>query len=172
MPGMPPETMISASPSVAQLMPSAPAATWRSAMRTDLCVLACGLSATPAAFACAAIAAMLRSSASRSTTSAGVSSRARLPVSPIRRALGPRSGMVALSNAGRKCSAVSAVIVGVLAVGREVEPLIFLFGLDAQLHDAADQLDQQEGRQRGPQGHRGDAEALRAQLRHHIHPLG
>ena len=89
-PATPPRTITSASPKVAQQMPSAPAAIWRRAIASDLCVLACGRSAMPRPRACAAIAAILRSSASRSTTSAGVSSRARLPGWPMREALGPK----------------------------------------------------------------------------------
>ncbi len=48
-PGNPARTITSASPIVAQQIPTAPASTCRRAMRTDLWVFACGRSRTPAA---------------------------------------------------------------------------------------------------------------------------
>ena len=71
-PSIPSSASASASPSLAQQTPSAPAAICRRAMSALLWVLACGRSFSPAPAANAAIAAMLRSSASTSTTSAGV----------------------------------------------------------------------------------------------------
>ena len=44
---MPPPVSRSASPIVATALPIAPAPSWRLATSTDLCVLACGRSATP-----------------------------------------------------------------------------------------------------------------------------
>src|SRR6185437_8642744 len=110
-PGTPPATITSASPSVAQQMPSAPAAACISAMRRDLCVLACGRSATPTARACSAMAARLRSSASRSISSAGVSSSARPPFRPISAVFGPNSLMPAIiasaATEGNACRRLS-----------------------------------------------------------------
>jgi ABC-type histidine transport system ATPase subunit len=62
-----------ASPTFCTHWPTAPWAICRSAIAADLCVLACGRTRTPVARENSAILAMLRSSASRSTTSAGVS---------------------------------------------------------------------------------------------------
>ena len=73
---IPPSASASASPSLAQHTPTAPAAIWRRAMSTLLCVLAWGRRATPARRANAAMAAMLRSNASTSTIRAGVLSAA------------------------------------------------------------------------------------------------
>src|SRR4051794_30458141 len=69
----PPRTKASASPTFCTHWPTAPCAIWRSAMAGDLCVLACGRTRTPVVRENSAIFAMLRSSASRSTISAGVS---------------------------------------------------------------------------------------------------
>ena len=69
----PPRTSASASPTFCTHWPTAPCAICRSAIAADLCVLACGRTRTPVARENSAIFAMLRSSASRSTTSAGVS---------------------------------------------------------------------------------------------------
>ena len=69
---MSPAARASASPSLAQHRPTAPAAIWRFAISADLWVFACGRSAMPLARVKAAMDAMLRSSASRSTTRAGV----------------------------------------------------------------------------------------------------
>ena len=46
-PSIPPAASASASPSVAQQMPSAPASSWRRAICTLLCVFAWGRMATP-----------------------------------------------------------------------------------------------------------------------------
>ncbi len=81
---MPASPSASASPSLAQHTPSAPEAIWRRAMSADLWVLECGLRLTLCAFAKDAISAMLRSSLSRSSTSAGVFSERREPCWPIR----------------------------------------------------------------------------------------
>ena len=74
----------SASPSLAQQTPTAPAAVCSRAIAAHLCVLACGRSVSPAAFANVAIAAMFRSSASTSMISAGVFRSRRDPWRPIR----------------------------------------------------------------------------------------
>ena len=70
---MPPSTSVSASSSLATVIPTAPASSWRRAMATDLWVLKWGRSATPPARACSAIQPMLPSRRSRSTSRAGVS---------------------------------------------------------------------------------------------------
>src|SRR5918995_4234612 len=67
-------TSTSASPSLAQVSPTAPAASCIRAMCGLLCVFACGRSDTPWLAASAAISAMLCSSKSRSTAMSGVSS--------------------------------------------------------------------------------------------------
>ncbi len=87
---MPPLAMTSASLSVAQQMPIAPAAIWRLAISIDFAPLPCGRRFTPAALVNLAIVAMFRSSASRSSSSAGVESCERLPFTPMKRAFGPR----------------------------------------------------------------------------------
>ena len=69
----PPRTNASASPTFCTHCPTAPCAICRSAIAADLCVLACGRTRTPVERAKSAIFAMFRSSASRSTMSAGVS---------------------------------------------------------------------------------------------------
>src|SRR5690606_1580852 len=69
---MPALARCSTSDTVAQAMPAAPAASCLLAISTDLCVLACGRSATPLLAASRAMAVMLRFMASISTTSAGV----------------------------------------------------------------------------------------------------
>ena len=68
-----PRSSASASSSLATVMPTAPAAIWRRAISTDLCVLKCGRRSTPRRRATAAISAMFASSRSRSTIRAGVS---------------------------------------------------------------------------------------------------
>src|SRR5690348_5820276 len=62
----------SASPTVATVMPTAPAASWRRAISADLCVLTCGRTTSPRRAAVPAIALRLASSTSVSTTTAGV----------------------------------------------------------------------------------------------------
>src|SRR5262250_1704501 len=69
---MPAAAITSASPTLAQQMPTAPAAIWRRAISGHLCVLEWGRSFLPADFTCAAILAMLRSKRSTSRSSAGV----------------------------------------------------------------------------------------------------
>ena len=91
----PAAAMASASASLAQQIPTAPAAIWRCARAEHLCDLACGRSARPAALARAAIFATLRSKASRSRTAAGVgiaAPRARLADQARRRRRGSPSG--------------------------------------------------------------------------------
>jgi len=69
---MPDSAITSASPTLAQQIPTAPAAIWRRAISGHLWVLECGRSFLPAAVVQAAIFAMLRSKRSRSSRSAGV----------------------------------------------------------------------------------------------------
>src|SRR5262245_29392127 len=69
---MPAAAITSASPTLAQQMPTAPAAIWRRAISGHLCVFEWGRSFLPAAFTCAAILAMFRSKRSRSRRRAGV----------------------------------------------------------------------------------------------------
>src|SRR6266436_45864 len=69
---MPAAAITSASPTLAQQMPTAPAAIWRRAISGHLCVFECGRSFLPTAFTWAAILAMFRSKRSRSRSSAGV----------------------------------------------------------------------------------------------------
>src|SRR6266849_6977710 len=69
---MPEAAITSASPTLAQQMPTAPAAIWRRAISGHLCVFECGRSFLPTAFTCAAILAMFRSKRSRSSSRAGV----------------------------------------------------------------------------------------------------
>src|SRR5712691_4829650 len=69
---MPEAAITSASPTLAQQMPTAPAAIWRRAISGHLCVFECGRSFLPTAFTWAAILAMFRSKRSRSRSSAGV----------------------------------------------------------------------------------------------------
>ena len=73
---MPAAAITSASPSLAQHIPTAPASIWSRATRGDLCALACGRQATPASAQSSAMRARLRSNASASTKSTGVSSSA------------------------------------------------------------------------------------------------
>ncbi len=80
----PPSARASASPSLAQQAPIAPAAIWRRAISGLLWVLAWGRSFSPLAAAKAAIRSMLRVSASRSTTRAGVLRSRREPWRSIR----------------------------------------------------------------------------------------
>ena len=68
----PPSTITSASPSFWQVMPLAPAAACILASTGLLCVLMCGRLATPAASHSFCTRAMLRSTRSRSITTAGV----------------------------------------------------------------------------------------------------
>src|SRR5262245_8406779 len=70
---MPPSTIASASDTFWQHTPTAPSATCFAAMTGDLCVLACARSRTPARPTKSAIRLRLRSKASRSIRSAGVS---------------------------------------------------------------------------------------------------
>src|SRR5262249_5433300 len=72
----PPRTSTSASPTFCTHWPTAPSAICRNAIAVDLWVLAWGRTRTAAARANSAIFAMLRSSASRSIISAGVSTSA------------------------------------------------------------------------------------------------
>src|SRR5262245_36752361 len=76
-PRTPAAAMTSASPSLAQATPSAPAAIWRRAISGQRWVLACGRRFFPAFRTCAAMRARLRSkrSASRSSAGVGISSR-------------------------------------------------------------------------------------------------
>ncbi len=69
----PPSASTSASPSLAQVMPTAPAASCRRAMWTHLLDLKCGRRRTGASRKRSAILAMLRSSRARRSRSAGVS---------------------------------------------------------------------------------------------------
>src|SRR6266849_412063 len=69
---MPEAAITSASPTLAQQMPTAPAAIWRRAISGHLCVFECGRSFLPTAFTWAAILVMFRSKRSRSSSSAGV----------------------------------------------------------------------------------------------------
>src|SRR5712691_2136769 len=69
---MPEAAITSASPTLAQQMPTAPAAIWRRAISGHLCVFECGRSFLPTAFTWAAILAMFRSKRPRSSSSAGV----------------------------------------------------------------------------------------------------
>lgn len=70
---MPASAMISASPSLAQVMPVAPASSCLLASSGILWVLTCGRSLTPLRAATLAISVMLAPTTSRSMTSAGVS---------------------------------------------------------------------------------------------------
>ena len=69
---MPAAAITSASPTLAQQMPTAPAAIWRRAISGHLWVLECGRIFFPAVFTYAAILAMFRSKRSRSRRRAGV----------------------------------------------------------------------------------------------------
>ncbi len=70
---MPPSARASASPTLAQVMPTAPASSCRRAISTHLCVLACGRSFAGPPAAKSAMRWMLRMSFALSSTSAGVS---------------------------------------------------------------------------------------------------
>ncbi len=74
----PPSTRASASDTFWQHTPTAPNAIWRLAISGDLCVLACGRTRMPALRAKSAMRLRLPSNASRSISSAGVSTCARL----------------------------------------------------------------------------------------------
>ena len=71
--GTPPSTIASASDTFWQHSPTAPSAICLSPITGDLCVLACGRRRTPAFDTASAMRFRLRSNASRSMTSAGVS---------------------------------------------------------------------------------------------------
>ena len=71
---MPAAAITSASPSLAQHIPAAPASIWMRAIWGDLWALACGRQATAASAQSFAIRATLRSKISASTRSTGVSS--------------------------------------------------------------------------------------------------
>src|SRR6266542_3475762 len=73
---IPASAMTSATPSFAQHIPIAPRSSWRRATSGDLCVFAWGRIALPVERENAAIRSRLRSKASRSMTSAGVSTSA------------------------------------------------------------------------------------------------
>src|SRR5713101_7480661 len=72
MSAIPSSAKISASPSFAQQMPTAPRSICRAATRGDLCVLACGRSRSPRAFAADCMRDRLRVSFDDSTRTAGV----------------------------------------------------------------------------------------------------
>ena len=111
---IPPATMASASETVCTQTPTAPRSSCIRAMVTLLWVLTWGLRATPAARAATAIRSRLRSSASRSTTRAGVSRSAShrpgdgtpdrvidtpVSISPVR----PRTGVQRCHPGRRRC---------------------------------------------------------------------
>src|SRR5690606_20919959 len=82
----------SASPSLAQQMPAAPASSCRRAIAAHLWLFACGRTAIPAAAARAAILSMFASSRSTSTSRAGVGRRVREPGSPTRESSSASAG--------------------------------------------------------------------------------
>ena len=88
-PSIPPPAITSASPRVEQQMPTAPAAICRLPISIDLAPFECGRNFRPVALVCAAMAAMLRSSASRSSSRFGVLSSVREPLTPMNFAFGP-----------------------------------------------------------------------------------
>jgi len=88
-PPIPLPAITSASPSVEQQMPAAPAAICRLAIAIDFAPFECGRSLIPIALVCAAMAVMLRSNASRSSSRLGVLNWLREPLTPMNFALGP-----------------------------------------------------------------------------------
>src|SRR5262249_37563375 len=141
-PPMPLPAITSASPAVEQQMPAAPAAICRRAISIDLAPLLCGLSSIPAALVWAAMAAMLCSRASRSSSSAGVLSRARDPLTPTNFAFGPRpfdavSAMIISRSHANDAIGAGRDLIGakgltVISLSKSVAP-----GILGRLHDGS-----------------------------------